>query len=470
MQKKITESTTQNALGLPSGRLLLKVPSGAYAGRAAALIQTAGGEIKLYYADSPYSSWSAPITIATDAVDDAFSAAINSGGNIHIVYTEITTEYLVTKKLSFSSGTWTVGGKVTIFNGNPSYYATVDIETGGRIWVCYTLKNGALRYIYAKSSDDDGATWGAGIADSGDSISTGHTSAWAKFVIGPNDLFVVYSGNATDLWFSQRPISGGNWTTPFKLASTGNFDAQLDISVSSEGLLGVVYDNDQLLYREYDGSNWGSSVTLDGSGGLFPQIIFFENVPVITYLQQFAGGQYIAKQTNRQSGSFSTPTALDSRADTIDKVILYDAVSTTFSDLTTEAASSTSADLFHPSTNALAKTIGDEVYLGMDSKFRFLRFILSTAGVGGTVSYSYWDGTVWKAFTPVSGNFNLNATDEELILWTDFESMASDWQLSSVNGSVLFWVRLKVDTAFTTAPVGSQITAISNLLALSVRR
>ncbi|MCH9025361.1 MAG: hypothetical protein IH931_08515, partial [candidate division Zixibacteria bacterium] len=158
MQKKITESTTQNALGLPSGRLLLKVPSGAYAGRTAALIQTAAGEIKLYYADSPYSSWSAPITIATDAVDDAFSAAINSNGNIHIVYTEITTEYLVTKKLTFSSGTWAVGSKVTIFNGNPSYYPTVDIETGGKIWVCYTRKNGSLHYIYAKSSDDDGAT------------------------------------------------------------------------------------------------------------------------------------------------------------------------------------------------------------------------------------------------------------------------------------------------------------------------
>ena len=470
MQKKITEPTTQNALGLPSGRLLLKVSSGAYAGRTAALIQTAAGEIKLYYADSPYSSWSAPITIATDAVDDAFSAAIDSSGNIHIVYTEITTEYLVTKKLTFSSGTWAVGSKVTIFNGNPSYYPTVDIETGGRIWVCYTRKNGALHYIYAKSSDDGGATWGAGAGDAGDSISTGHTSTWAKFVIGPNDLFVVYSGNATDLFFSQRPISGGSWTTPYILASTGNFDDQLDISVSSEGLLGVVYDNDQLLYREYDGSNWGSSVTLDGFGGLFPQIIFFDNVPVITYLQEFASGQFIAKQTNRQSGSFSTPTALDSRANTIDKVILYDAVSTTFSDLTTAAASGTSADVFHPSTSALAKTIGDEVYLGMDSKFRFLRFILSTAGVGGTVSYSYWDGTVWKAFTPVSGNFNLNATDEELILWTDFESMPSDWQLNSVNGSVLFWVRLKVDTAFTTAPVGSQITAISNLLALSVRR
>ncbi len=470
MQKKITESTAQNGLGIATGKLLLKVPPGAYAGRMAVLIQTAAGQIKLYYADSPYTAWSAPATVVTDAVDDAFSAAIDSNGNIHIVYTETSTEYLVTKKLSFSAGVWSVGSKVTIYNGNPSYYPTVAIETGGNIWVCYTRINGPIYYIYAKSSTDGGATWGSGIGDAGDSISSGDTSAYAKFIIGPNDLFVVYTASGSDLYFSQRPISGGSWTTPFNLASTGNFDEHLDVAVSSEGLLGTVYDNDQLIYKEYDGNNWGTAITLDGSGGTFPQIIFFDNVPVVTYLQAFETGQIKLLQSNRQSGTFSSPVVLDSRADVVDKLTVYDSVSTTYADLTTEAASSTSADVFHPSSSALVKAVGDEVYIGLDKKFRFLRFILSTAGVGGTINYSYWDGTVWKAFTPQSGNYDLDATDEEVILWTDFESVPADWQLSSVNGNVFFWVRLKVDSVFTTAPVGSQITALSNLLAISVGR
>jgi hypothetical protein len=47
--------------------------------------------------------------------------------------------------------------------------------------------------------------------------------------------------------------------------------------------------------------------------------------------------------------------------------------------------------------------------------------------------------------------------------------MPEDWQETVVNGAVRYWVRIKVDTGFSTAPIGTQITAISELAALSVR-
>ncbi len=470
MQKKITDTTAQNSLGQSPGKKLLKVSSGAFAGRMAALIQTAAGTINLYYADAPYIFWSAPLTVATDAIDDAFAAAIDAVGNIHIVYTEITTEYLVTKKLSFAAGIWTVGSKITIYNGNPSHFPTTAIEPLGRIWVSHTRINGALHYVYVKYSDDGGATWSSVAADPGTSLSTGFISAFSKIAIGPNELYVIYTAGGTDLYFTKRLISGGSWSSAVIISSTGNFDHHFDISVNSEGLLGVVFENDQLRFREYDGINWSATATLDSTGGTFPQVAYFGNVPVVVYLHQYAAGQIEIKQTFKQAGIFTAPTVLDTRARQFDNVTLYDAFSNSYSDLTTAAASATAADIIHPSTSALVKVIGDTLYLGLQKRFRYVRFLLSTAGVGGSVNYSYWDGNVWKAFVPQGGNFNLNAADKQLVLWTDFESQPLDWQQNPVDSKVFFWVRIKVETAYTTAPVGSQITALSDLLALTVRR
>ncbi len=469
MQRKITETTAQNGLGYGPGKKLLKITSGEFAGRMAALVQTSAGTINLYYADAPYTAWSAPMTIATDAVDNAFGAAITIGGNIHIVYTEITTEYLVTKKLTFAAGAWSVGSKIIIYNGNPSYFPTVAIEPGGTIWVSYTRINGALYYIYVKSSNDSGATWGAGTGDAGTALSTGFSSAFSKAVIGSNELYVLYTAAGTDLFFTKRAISGGSWSSAAIVATTGAFDQHFDVGVNAEGLVGVVFDNDQLRFREFDRINWSATTTLDTSGGSFPQVEYFGNVPVVVYLRQFASGQIELMRTTRQTGSFSVPAILDSRAKQFDRVILYDAVSSSYADLTGEASIATAADVVHPATAALVKAVGDALYVGMSQKFRYVRFLLATSGVGGVVSYSYWDGNVWKAFVPQGGSYNLNASDKKLILWTDFESIPTDWQQNTVNDSAGLWLRIKTDTAFSTAPVGSQITALSDILAMSVR-
>jgi hypothetical protein len=138
--------------------------------------------------------------------------------------------------------------------------------------------------------------------------------------------------------------------------------------------------------------------------------------------------------------------------------------------LTSEATSGVTADAYHPNSSALVEDSGDIAYLGMDQKFRYVKFLLSTAGAGGTVVYSYWDGSNWMAFTPTGGNFALDATDKDLLLWDDYVSIPDDWQKKLVNGQTRFWVKIEVDSSFTTGPVGSQITAASDLQAFIVRR
>ncbi len=470
MQKKITETTGSCGLGAPPGHKLLKVSSGQYTGRLVAVIQTSSSDIKYAYADRPYTSWSSLSVIATDAADQPCDCVMDSDGNIHVVYTETSTEYLVTRKLTFSGGSWSVGSKVTVYNGNPSRYPSVAIETGGKLWVSWTRIDGGVRYVHIKSSDDSGATWGSGPSDSGDSLTSGASSAYSKVLVGPNGIYVIYTNGGLNISMRLRPIAGGSWTTEYNIATGTTFDQHFDAALSSDGSLGVTFDHGQLKYREYNGVNWGSIVTLDSDGGDYPQLLFSDNVPAIIYLSSLASDQILVKYTIRNTGSFSTPEVLDNRAKRFDSVTLYDASASSYADLTNAAGSSATADVYHPNSSVLIKESGDIIYLGMGYKFRYIKFLLSTAGSGGSVTYSYWDGSNWKAFTPSGGSFALDATDKDLPLWDDYESMPDDWQKKIVNGQTHFWVKIEVDSVFTTGTVGSQITAVSDLQAFIVRR
>ncbi len=470
MKNKITTTTGSYGLGIAPGRKLLKVASGQYIGRLVAIIQTTAGDIKYSYADRPYTSWSSLTAVASDAADEPCDCLMDSDGYIHVVYSENSTEYLVTRKLTFTGGVWNVGSKVTVFNGNPSLYPSIALETEGKLWVGWTRVNGGVRYIHVKSSTDGGATWGTGPSDSGDQLTAGASLAYSKVMVGTNDIYVIYANGGLNLSIRSRPISGGSWTTEYNIATGIGFDHHFDAAFSSDGSLGVAFDYGQLKYREYDGINWGSIVTLDSDGGDFPQMLFNNNVPVIIYLSSLASDQVLVKYTTRDTGSFSTPAVLDKRAKQFDSVISYDTSSSSYTDLTSAAASAATADVYHPNSGVLVKENGDATYLGMDQKFRYVKFLLSTAGSGGTVVYSYWDGSNWKGFTPAGGAFVLDATDKDLLLWDDYESMPEDWQKKLVNGQTRFWVKIEVDSNFSTGPVGSQITAASDIEAFIVRR
>jgi len=149
---------------------------------------------------------------------------------------------------------------------------------------------------------------------------------------------------------------------------------------------------------------------------------------------------------------------------------LYDSSASTYSDQSANAASGATADLYHPSSGRIIDTAGDSVYLGGDRKFRYLFIILSTVGSGGTLSYSYFDGINWKAFTPSGGVYGFDSAEKRLLLWDDYDSIPSDWQKSTVDGVSRYWIRIEVVSSFTTAPLGSQLTSISDTHAFSVRR
>jgi hypothetical protein len=321
-----------------------------------------------------------------------------------------------------------------------------------------------------KTSDDGGVTWGSGPSDLGETLKTGMPTGYSRLVLTPGNAHVVYVGTGTDIFTRSRMLTGGEWSSEYTVATGTDIDEHFDAGASSDGLLGIVFDDGQPKYREYDGNNWGAVITLDDTEAGFPQLSFTGDVPAVCYVCELTTGQQLIKYTHRRSGVFSDPEVLGSHYGVFGGVVAYDGSSQSYADLSGPAADVSVADVWHPNSGCLLKSVSDELYLGMETPFRSVTFALSTAGVGGMVIYSYWDGVNWKSFTPSGGGFNLDGLDKQLILWDDTLSIPTDWQRCTVNGSTHYWMKLAVSSVFTTGPVGSMITAIAAIEALATGR
>lgn len=470
MLKTISTTTATYPLAQPTGRNLHKVSSGQYAGRMVAVIKTTTGELKYSWADRPYHSWSTLTTIATDAGSLPATSLMDADSGIHVVYSDGSSGALVTRKLTFSEGTWTIGSKVTIYSGAAVKNPSVGVEPGGKLWISFSNNSAGSWYIHVKSSTDSGVTWGSGPSDTGDILTTGASIAHSKVVIAANDVYVVYVDGTTKIAERSVPIGGGSWTSEEVIQSTTSLDGHFDAAVSMDGLLGVVFDDGAIRYRQYDGNLWGGVILVDSDGGTFPKLIFNGNVPIIIYLSPYATDQSLMKYSHRYSGNFSTPEVLDPAAGLFDGVHLYNQASASYSDKTLAASSGGAADIFHPDSSVMMKEVGDALYLGMDHKFRYAKMLLSSTGAGGTVGYAYFDGTTFKAFSPCDGVYMLDAADKDLELFDDYLDMPEDWQQCSINSEMRYWVRVEVQSAFSTGPVGSQITAIPDIQRFDMRR
>lgn len=140
---------------------------------------------------------------------------------------------------------------------------------------------------------------------------------------------------------------------------------------------------------------------------------------------------------------------------TIAKVWQVDDSASTFVDETTDANSSTSADwTVFPASEA----VGDYVAIGHTKPFTKVIFDYAggTAGVGGAVSWEYWNGTAWTALSGVTDNttgFTVAASDNLSVTWTE----PTDWVARQLNaGKTLYYIRAKVTTVYTTNPILDQ--------------
>ena len=470
MQHFIADVTALEALGNTYQNRFFELPSGPYCGRLVAVIQTAPDTIAITWSDNRGLTWSSPQTVASDAADLTCDCHLDAEGNLQVVYTQQTTYYLVTRRLTFSGGLWTPGSTATIYNGASCYDPSIAAGTNGHLWVSWSLYTAPNRRIHVKTSSDNGASWGSGPDDAGQPLSESGPFQWSRLLADETAIHAFYLDQDYGFWVRSRVCTSELWSAAATIATGDSFTKHFDASVGEDGRLGVVFDNDGLFFREFDGLTWGNLVTLDTASPSSPQLLYNNNIPIVVYLQPFAGTELVAMYTDRSSGSFSPPQPMDVRAKPLDRVLLFNAAAGTTQDRTAEAASPAAADVTHSQSGCLLAGAGDAVYLGMDVRWRFARCNLSTPGAGGTIACSYWDGDQWRVFTPVDGNNHLDGSWADLLFWTDYAGAPNDWRKREVDGHSCFWTKLECTSAYTTGPVADQLSAVSRLGRILLRR
>ena len=468
MRNFITNSTAFYKAGISPGKKIFRINSGPYAGRLAMLMATSANNIQITYADYPYNVWAVPETMIYDSADYPFDAVMNSTGDIYLAYTLESSHALVLRKLTFSLGGWHAGTLRTIYNVSGCYFPSILIESPEMLWVSYTRQSDSQFIVNAKSSEDDGETWMGGPEDFGWLIGGPYDSAYSRIIIFGAFLDAVYTVDGSKLALRRKHLTTPVWNTEQEVASGAGFDSDFDVALSENGRMGIVFDDGQLKFREYDGSGWTGISTVDENGGSFPQIRYFDNNPYVVYMSAVGDNQNKMLYSRRVAGSFTDPVILDARKNAFAKVLCFHAGSGTYEDLTSAAADETAGDVLHSESSSLAANIGDAVYLGMDDKFNYLKLILSTAGSGGGIEWQYFNGQDWTGFVPYGGTYSFDSLDKELLLWRDYASIVGDWQKKDVAGHYHFWIRALVSSQFNAGPVGTRLTAIPGTCAVQI--
>lgn len=95
------------------------------------------------------------------------------------------------------------------------------------------------------------------------------------------------------------------------------------------------------------------------------------------------------------------------------------------------------------------QAVGDILYIGDGTEFTRAHIRLSTVATGSyDVVIEYWDGDSWEAIPGVS-----DGTSDMTQNGTISFSAPGDWAQCDVNGTTLFWIRLRCIDAGTIKPI-----------------
>ncbi len=140
----------------------------------------------------------------------------------------------------------------------------------------------------------------------------------------------------------------------------------------------------------------------------------------------------------------------------LSKVFQVDATPITYVDTTTDANDADAAD-FLPFP--ASEIVGDYCLFGYSTPFGRLTFDNSggTAGVGGLVTWEYWDGARWMLLDHVvdgTSSFTAAAGNGKTVTYR----IPPSWQARVINGSSsLFWVRCRILAVYSTNPVLNRV-------------
>ncbi|MEW5922406.1 MAG: hypothetical protein AB1746_00310, partial [Candidatus Zixiibacteriota bacterium] len=355
MQIFLADSTAISGAGISPEKKVFKINSGQYAGRIVILMQLSPTQVKLTYADPPYNSWVTPINILNDCADSPFDAVMDSENNIYLVYTLSADSKLACRKLGYFQGLWAVGDACIIYESDSNVNPSIEIQPPERLWVSWTRITSGGYYLNAKHSNDWGENWGNGPSSYGYEIASGVSSAWSRLQTMGSYMYIFYTIDGSRLSTRRKHVFIELWEDEEDIATGAGFDHNFDTAITADNRIGIVFDNGTMRYREFDGTRWSSIIEIDGDGGDFPQLRYFNNNPYIVYLSDFIGSQRRILCRRRPGGSFMDPEELAPSNRVFDKVFCYNSTYASYQDITAQAADDVAGDMYFPGTTALLK-------------------------------------------------------------------------------------------------------------------
>ncbi len=469
MRKLIDTATSFYGTGNCSTRKLLELGQGPYSGRKMLIYSESASTVKFCFADPPYSSWSDPVTIVSDAADYPATGFIDNSGDVYIAYTKANANELVCRRLQFAAGNWTVGDEIVIFNDQDNYFPSLARDASGRLHVSWTSYDSleSKYYINSKYSTNNGASWGGGAADPGDVLTNGSSGCQSALLCVGSYVYCFYTDDGVLLAYRTKADGAALWGSAVSLYQGNGFDDAISVAVSENGsLIGVVFKaDDKILFLEFDLQNWSSAFEIASSFSTQPLLMFNGAIPVVIYGVNIGDGQTVVRYRSKNGSGFDAESSLHEELEPFACVMLYDADgSPLWQVLSSQAANSDPADVFHPVSGKLVQAVGDAVYLGGTERFASIRVELSTSGdAGAEVIWQYYDGSQWQTFTPESGAYSFSENSILVRLWSDTASAPSDWQRLEINGHACYWIKAEVTSAFATSPIGSQLTPLTDI-------
>ncbi len=463
MQSLIDTSTGFSGAGTAAMRRQFKLRAGPYSGRKLVIYHADAHTIKCAYADAPYLEWSAPQLVTGNSGDYPCCGWMDSEGNIYLVYTTQSALHLAFRKLSFNTGEWNIGEEIIIHGVNENFFPCLFKDSMSRLhvcWSCFDAGTGqqTLRY---KRSTTDGAVWGGGPADPGAALTAGTSSCFNQIIYTAPTAYCIYA-DAGNRLAVRRIIDGATtWESGTELLSgvllSDRFSAA---SSDSGGVVGIAFEAAyKVCFLEFDGANWSAAFEVASFSACAPLLLYNGAIPYVFYGIEIGAGQIELRFRCKNGTGFGAESILSSEAARFNTVYLYDDDGVPqLQGRTLEAASSVPADVLTNTSHALLASANDAVYLGADAPFATVNIVLSTPGSGGAVVWEYFDGSLWKSFAPATGEYHFDQITKLVRLWPDTAHVPSDWQRSRVDSWRNFWVRARVVTTFSIAPIGSQLT------------
>jgi hypothetical protein len=133
----------------------------------------------------------------------------------------------------------------------------------------------------------------------------------------------------------------------------------------------------------------------------------------------------------------------------------YDAGTATYTDKTTEVNSSTEAPftLFDS-----APAVNDFIYIGSNTRFIGLRSTLTTVGTGTpAIDWEYYTSSGWTDITETEIDANSSTFKASgKFVW----SYPYGWTTNAVNGYTAYWIRGKLTSGYTIAPVIATLSIV----------